>query len=132
MKRLWIMPMLAAALMISITAYAESTEPQESEQVLESQEDQESQEADSDMMEQRQPGERDGERPDGVQNNGQNGGPDGVQNNGQNGGPDGGRGGQGGQGGGMANQSSEPDEVLQAILDEVQDKYQLLTFTDLI
>ena len=118
MKRLWIMPMLAAALMISITAYAESTEPQESEQVLESQEDQESQEADSDMMEQRQPGERDGERPDGVQNNGQNGG------------PDGGRGGQGGQGGGMANQSSEPDEELQAILDEVQDKYQLLTFTD--
>lgn len=114
MKRLWIMPMLAAALMISTTAYAESTEPQESEQV------QESQEADSDMMEQRQPGGRDGERPDGVQNDGQNGG------------PDGGRGGQGGQGGGMANQSSEPDEVLQAILDEVQDKYQLLTFTDLI
>ncbi|MGN0695366.1 MAG: hypothetical protein ACI4J5_01225 [Oscillospiraceae bacterium] len=35
----------------------------------------------------------------------------------------------GGQGGGMA-QSSEPDEELQAILDEVQDKYSLLTFTD--
>ena len=36
----------------------------------------------------------------------------------------------GGQGGGMSNQDSEPDEELQAILDEVQDKYQLLTFTD--
>lgn len=43
---------------------------------------------------------------------------------------DGGRGGPGGQHGGMASQSSEPDEELQAILDEVQDKYQLLTFTD--
>ena len=38
--------------------------------------------------------------------------------------------GRGGQGGGMSNQDSEPDEELQAILDEVQDKYQLLTFTD--
>lgn len=37
---------------------------------------------------------------------------------------------QGGPGRGMANQSSEPDEELQAILDEVQDKYQLQTFTD--
>ena len=44
-----------------------------------------------------------------------------------NGGPDGDR---GGQGRGMSKQSSEPDEELQVILDEVQDKYQLLTFTD--
>lgn len=39
-------------------------------------------------------------------------------------------GGRDGQRGGMSNQDSEPDEELQAILDEVQDKYQLLTFTD--
>ena len=48
-----------------------------------------------------------GERPEGMENGG-------------------GRG-QGGAGG-MA--TSEPDEALQAILDEVQEKYQLLTFTD--
>ena len=36
----------------------------------------------------------------------------------------------GGQGRGMSNQNSEPDEELQAILYEVQDKYQLLIFTD--
>lgn len=41
------------------------------------------------------------------------------------GGPEGGRGNPGGM-----SQSSEPDEELQAILDEVQSKYQLLTFTD--
>lgn len=41
-----------------------------------------------------------------------------------------GPGGRNGPGGGMSNQSSEPDQELQAILDEVQDKYQLLTFTD--
>ncbi|MGN1020852.1 MAG: hypothetical protein ACI4O7_10865, partial [Aristaeellaceae bacterium] len=41
----------------------------------------------------------------------------------------GGRGGNGGNGGGMA-VSAEPDEELLAILDEVQDKYQLLTYTD--
>lgn len=35
-----------------------------------------------------------------------------------------------GQGGGMSGLSGEPDEELQAVLDEVQDKYQLLTFTD--
>ena len=32
-----------------------------------------------------------------------------------------------GQGRGMSNRNSEPDEELQAIWDEVQDKYQLLT-----
>lgn len=34
------------------------------------------------------------------------------------------------RGGGMSTQSTEPDEELQTILDEVQDKYQLLSFTD--
>lgn len=43
------------------------------------------------------------------------------------GGP-GGRGGNGGNGGGMA--SAEPDEELLAILAQVQDKYQLLSYTD--
>lgn len=43
------------------------------------------------------------------------------------GGP-GGPGGQGGRGQGMA--EAEPDAALQAILDEVQDQYELLTFTD--
>lgn len=33
--------------------------------------------------------------------------------------------GRGGQGGGMSDQNSEPEEELQAILDEVQGKYQL-------
>lgn len=48
-----------------------------------------------------------------------------------NGGPDGDlNGGRGRQGGGMSNQTNEPDEELREILDEVQDKYQLLTFTD--
>lgn len=62
-------------------------------------------------------GER-GERPDGVEFGER---PNGMQ--------DGGFGrGQGGGAGGMA--TAEPDEALQAILDEVQDKYQLLTFTD--
>ena len=41
--------------------------------------------------------------------------------------PDG-MGGGGGRGGNMA--QSEPDEALKAILAEVQDQYQLLTFTD--
>lgn len=43
------------------------------------------------------------------------------------GGP-GGPGGQGGRGQGIA--EAEPDAALQAILDEVQDQYELLTFTD--
>ncbi|MGN0746926.1 MAG: hypothetical protein ACI4ML_09660 [Aristaeellaceae bacterium] len=42
---------------------------------------------------------------------------------------EGGQGGRGGNGGGMA-VSAEPDEELLAILDEVQDKYQLLSYTD--
>ena len=48
-----------------------------------------------------------------------------------NGGPDRGpNDGRGGPGRGMSSQSNEPDEELKEILDEVQDKYQLLTFTD--
>lgn len=39
-------------------------------------------------------------------------------------------GGHRGQGRGMSDQSSEPDEELQAILNEVQEKYQLLSFAD--
>lgn len=34
------------------------------------------------------------------------------------------------RGGAMSSQNTEPDEELQAILDEVQDQYQLLSFTD--
>ena len=60
-----------------------------------------------------------GERPEGLGGPGDGGPGDGLE-----------RGGAGGrQGGGMA-ASSEPDEALQAILDEVQDKYELLSFTD--
>lgn len=66
-----------------------------------------------------QPGDRQG--PDGERGERPEGAEDGMQRNG-------GDGMRGGNGGSMA--ASEPDEALQAILDEVQEKFQLLTYTD--
>ena len=59
-----------------------------------------------------------GERPDGEFPGGKGERPDGDF-------PDGGR-----QGGGMAQSDAETDEELQAILDEVLDQYELMTFAD--
>lgn len=105
MKRFMIMTILLAAVLLSATACTATSN---------SQEKQNTQATNPDATNGGQSSEK------------KNGGP----NNGLNSNPNGGRGGRGGQGRDMSNQNSEPDEELQAILDEVQDKYQLLTFTD--
>lgn len=65
-----------------------------------------------------------GERPEGLPNGERGDRPDGLNGGDFMRGP-------GGPGGGAGNMAaSEPDEELQTILDEVQDAYQLLTFTD--
>lgn len=64
-----------------------------------------------------------GEKPMGLEGAERGERPEGMENGG------GGRG-QGGPGGAGGMAASEPDEALQAILDEVQEKFQLLTFTD--
>lgn len=112
MKRFMIMTMLLAAFLLSATACTATSK---------SKEKQNTQDTTPDTMNQDQSD----ENKDGNSNNDLNSKP--------NGGPDGGRGGRGnrdGQERGMSDQNIEPDEELQAILDEVQDKYQLLTFTD--
>lgn len=108
MKKVMSITILLAALLLSSAAYAGGLESQEK------------QAPDSDITNQGQG--LFGEGMDDVQREGFHGD--------MNGGPNGGRGGRDGQGGGMSKQSSEPDEELQGILDEVQDQYQLLTFTD--
>ncbi|MBD5549541.1 MAG: pyrroline-5-carboxylate reductase [Lachnospiraceae bacterium] len=108
MKRAMFMTVLLSTLLLSVAGCAENTESQGNQSL------------DSDDKSWERHGERMDEKGDKADSDGDS-----------NGGPYGGRdGGRGGQGGGMSNQSSEPDEELQAILDEVQDKYQLLTFTD--
>lgn len=102
MKRFMMITVLLATLLLSAACARNS----------ESHENQENQSSTSDTANQEQTEERmDGKRLKGEPN----GNSDGAQ---------------GGPGREMANQSSEPDEELRAILDEVQDKYQLLTFTD--
>lgn len=102
MKRLMISTVLLAALLLSATACGGNAETQDDQTTV------------SDVSNQGRPEERmDGKDFQGP--GGEHGSPNGEQ---------------GGRGGGMSNQSGEPDEELQAILDEVQDKYQLLTFTD--
>lgn len=123
MKRIFLMTALLTAVLVSASACSESATPQESQALA---------------LETMERGQMD-ERKDGIPEGGPNGEPvggmDGRADGGQKGSPDGGmegrqNGGRDGQGGGMQNQNTEPDEELQAILDEVQDKYQLLAFTD--
>ena len=107
MKRYMIMTTLLAAILLSATACAEKSTSQSTSQ--------ESQTSGSEQTDSELPNrEADEDRGNGDRENNKNGGRDG----------------QGGQGGGISDQDSEPDEELQAILDEVQDKYQLLSFTD--
>lgn len=102
MKRLMIATVLLATFLLSATACGGNAETQDDQTTV------------SDVSNQGQPEERtDGKDFQGP--GGEHGGPNREQ---------------GGRGGGISNQSSEPDEELQAIWDEVQDKYQLLTFTD--
>lgn len=104
MKRFIIMTAMMTVLSLSFAACAGNSESREN------------QEAVSDTAYQGQPGkEMDGKGFRGDHNDGPGGISDGDRT---------------GQGRGMSNRNSEPDEELQAILDEVQDKYQLLTFTD--
>lgn len=101
MKRFMIMTVPMTALSLSFAACAGNSESREN------------QEAASDTAYQGQPGkEMDGKGFRGDHNDGPGGISDGDRT---------------GQGRGMSNRNSEPDEELQAILDEVQDKYQLLT-----
>lgn len=103
MKRFMMVTVLLAALLLSVTACAGNSESQENQTPNSETTDQTTEKPMNPALDDGRKGE----------------GPDGAPNSGR-----------GGQGGGMSNQSSEPDEELQAILDEVQNKYKLLTFTD--
>lgn len=106
MKRFMLMTVLL--LVFSVTACAGKTETQE-----------DSSSASDVAKEGKIEGEMDRKDFKGDSNDGSNGRPDGVSDAGR-----------GGQGRGMSDQDSGSDEELQAILDEVQSKYQLLTYTD--
>lgn len=112
MKRIFLIMALLAAVLVSAAACSGNAAPQETQETA------------AETMEHGQFPERNGGGPEDGQGGGQKGEPGGDGMGRQNGGRD-------GQGGGMQNQNAEPDEELQAILDEVQSKYQLLTFTDL-